>query len=300
MIDKRILEKIIFVVSFEGQQKNFHFDYPDGYEIVVPRKVKSNGTFVSHQIPHHFKRSFYEKNVGETRAMSEDDAVHYRLLLGQKEHHLELYPSHRFCSPGAIIEEHRTGNGEDKKRFLDELRIRRMRDRQCHYQGHVRNQPDISALSTCYGLVGYIKTKDSWYMIEPIEGHDFTKEIEHPHVVYKKDPKDIKTNEISSCINFEDFNRTINKREYNEFIKKRALNNNNKQHDGRPMRYTVELLVVLDITLLHQKFDVENYVLTMFNIAASLFHDISLGFDMDLAIVRIIRLEVEENEDFQE
>lgn len=85
--------------------------------------------------------------------MSEDDAVHYRLLLGQKEHHLELYPSHRFCSPGAIIEEHRTGNGDDKKRFLDDLRIRRMRDRQCHYQGRVRNHPDISALSTCYGLV---------------------------------------------------------------------------------------------------------------------------------------------------
>ncbi|KAF7381476.1 hypothetical protein HZH66_013870 [Vespula vulgaris] len=281
----------------QRQQNNFDLEYSDEYEIVVPRKVKSDGTFVSHQIPHHFKRSFYEKNVRENRAMSEDDAVHYRLLLGQKEHHLELYPSHRFCSPGAIIEEHRTGNGDDKKRFLDDLRIRRMRDRQCHYQGRVRNHPDISALSTCYGLVGYIKTKDSWYTIEPIEGYDFTKEIEHPHIVYRKNPKDIKINQASSCINLDNFNRTIKKREYKEVVRKRRLDNDSQQHKG-PMKYTVELLVVLDITLLrqHRDFDVENYVLTMFNMAASLFHDISLGFDMDLAIVRIIRLEVEEKE----
>lgn len=156
IIDKRKkkLKTLIYVVSFEGQQNNYDIDYPEGYKIVVPRKVKSDGTFVSHQIPHHFKRSFYERNLRESRATLEDDAVHYRVLLGEKEHHLELYPSHRFCSPGAIIEEHRTSISDDRREsFLDDLQIRRIRDGQCHYQVRVRNHPDISALSTCYGLV---------------------------------------------------------------------------------------------------------------------------------------------------
>ncbi|KAK2584349.1 hypothetical protein KPH14_006737 [Odynerus spinipes] len=226
--------------------------------------------------------------------MSEDDAVHYRLRLGQEEHHLELYPSHRLCGPAAVIEEHRSGKG-DGKDFLDNLKIRRMRDGLCHYQGRVRHQPGASALSTCYGLVGYIRTKYSWYTIEPVRGHDFTKEAEHPHIVYERNPKDVKADKEFLCHAIGDLNRTIAKRASNRQPRKRV--SKEKSHETS-RKYIIELLVVLDRALLryHQEFDVENYVLTLLNMAAGLFHDKSLNLEIDLAIVRIIRLEVEENE----
>ncbi|KMQ94664.1 a disintegrin and metalloproteinase with thrombospondin motifs 7 [Lasius niger] len=87
-----------------------------------------------------------------------------------------------------------------------------------------------------------------------------------------------------------------------KIIAKRALNPQKKalakSNDNKS--YTLELLVVLDKSLLdyykEMSFDVENYILTLFNMATGLFHDVSLGVHMQLTIVRIIRLEVEEND----
>lgn len=66
---------------------------------MVPRKVGSDGKFVSHQIPHHFKRSLYAAtDRGGSRI--EDDAVHYRLKIGEKDYHLELRPNPSLVAPG--------------------------------------------------------------------------------------------------------------------------------------------------------------------------------------------------------
>ncbi|XP_071564716.1 A disintegrin and metalloproteinase with thrombospondin motifs 12-like [Temnothorax nylanderi] len=172
------------------------------------------------------------------------------------------------------------------------MQLKRLRDMQCHYRARVRNQSEDSALSTCYGLVGYIKTKHAWYMIEPVAGHDFTKEMEQPHIVYKRSPDEYQTAAVRDLCN------VIG--ETSRIIAKRALNPQ-KRVPARSIEsrsYTLELLVVLDKSLLdyHREFDVENYILTLFNMAAGLFHDVSLGVHMQLTIVRIIRLEVEEDE----
>lgn len=76
------------------------------------------------------------------------DIVHYRLHIGQEEHHIELYPNYRLLGPSAIVEERR-----ESQDFLHNMRLKRLRDTQCHYRAHVRNQLENSALSTCYGLV---------------------------------------------------------------------------------------------------------------------------------------------------
>ena len=60
---------------------------------------------------------------------------------------------------GAVIEDHRAsrspkvGNDDD---FLKSVKLQKMRDTQCHYQGRVHGQSGNSALSTCYGLVSTI------------------------------------------------------------------------------------------------------------------------------------------------
>ncbi|XP_043259690.1 A disintegrin and metalloproteinase with thrombospondin motifs 12-like [Colletes gigas] len=266
-------------------------EFAGGYEIVVPRKVRSDGKFVSHQIPHHFKRSFY---AARTRTDTiPDDAVHYRLQIDDEEHHLELRPNHRLVAPGAVIEEHtepKSPTTEYNNDFLDNSKLQRMRDSQCHYQGRVHGQSENSALSTCYGLAGYIRTKRSWYTIEPVAGHDFTKEAEYPHVVYKKRPDESGTNVGILCNVTGSATKTIAKRAFS--TQKRHPPNNQDRS------YTLELLLVLDKPFLdyHQDFDVENYVLTLLNMAAGLLHDDSLGVLMELSIVRIIRMHVQDDE----
>ncbi|XP_029161313.1 A disintegrin and metalloproteinase with thrombospondin motifs 12-like [Nylanderia fulva] len=230
---------------------------PDEHELVIPRKVRSDGSFVSHQIPHHFECSFYRnRNISTS-----DGAVHYRLRIGHKEHHIELYPNYRLLGPAAIVEKH-----QGSQDFLNNMRLKRLRDTQCHYRARVRNELEDSALSTCYGLVGYIKTKHAWYMIEPVAGHDFTKEIEHPHIVYKRSPDDFQTTDMRNLCNvISNTSRIIAKRALNPPKKAHANSNENKS-------YTLELLVVLDKSLLDYykkpSFDVENYILTLFNMAS--------------------------------
>lgn len=112
--------------------------------------------------------------------------------------------------------------------------------------------------------VGYIKTKNAWYMIEPVAGHDFTKEVEHPHIVYKKSPDEHQTAAAQDLCN------VIGETSRN--IAKRALNPQNRipARSIENRSYTIELLVVLDKSLLdyHREFDVENYVLTLFNMVS--------------------------------
>lgn len=99
---------------------------------------------MSHQIPHHFECSFYRnRNISTC-----DDAVHYRLRIGHEEHHIELYPNYRLLGPGAIVEKR-----QESRDFLNNMRLKRLRDTQCHYRARVRNELKDSALSTCYGLV---------------------------------------------------------------------------------------------------------------------------------------------------
>lgn len=105
-------------------------------------------------------------------------------------------------------------------------------------------------------------------MIEPVAGHDFTKEVEQPHIVYKRSPDEYQTAAAQDFCNvMGETSRSIAKS-----IAKRALNPQ-KRVPARSIEdrsYTVELLVVLDKSLLdyHREFDVENYVLTLFNMVS--------------------------------
>jgi len=101
-------------------------------------------------------------------------------------------------------------------------------------------------------------------MIEPVAGHDITKEMEQPHIVYKRSPDEYQIDDMQNLCN------VIG--ETSRIIAKRALNPQ-KRVPARSINtrsYTLELLVVLDKSLLdyHRDFDVENYILTLFNMAS--------------------------------
>ncbi|KAL6256985.1 hypothetical protein P5V15_011921 [Pogonomyrmex californicus] len=95
-------------------------------------------------------------------------------------------------------------------------------------------------------------------------GYNFTRKTEQPHIVYKRNSDEYQT------ATTRDFCNVIGKT--SKIITKRALN----QQKGVPARsignrsYTLELLVVLDKSLLdyYKEFDIENYILTLFNMAS--------------------------------
>lgn len=104
-------------------------------------------------------------------------------------------------------------------------------------------------------------------MIQPVAGHDVTKKTKQPHVVYKRSPDEFQTErfERDVCNVLDDTSRNIVKQNpHSDPRDKVSARGNNSRS------YTLELLVVLDKSLLdyHRDYDVENYVLTLFNMVS--------------------------------
>jgi len=102
-------------------------------------------------------------------------------------------------------------------------------------------------------------------MIEPLAG-PVIKEMEHPHIVYKRSPDEYQDDAMQNlCSVIGETSKIVAKRALNPQKRMPARSIDNKS-------YTLELLVVLDKSLLdyykEREFDIENYILTLFNMAS--------------------------------
>ncbi|GJQ74295.1 hypothetical protein Trydic_g19191 [Trypoxylus dichotomus] len=250
-------------------------EHKGNLEVIIPRRVSRRGEFVTHFLSNTYKRS----NLNGIKRNSNDD-IHYIIPLHGTDHHVELRPNHQLISPGMIIENHGGKISERSARYANET--------QCHYTGFVRGDKDSKvAISTCHGLTGYVRTKRHYFFIEPLPGHTPDHISEHPHLVNFHSLQD---NFDVNCETSGDIADVIAKR------------TSRYQRQGEANKCIAELhietLVVIDHSMLsyHKEIDVENYVLTVFNMAHDLYHDASLGTNINLAIVRLIRLEQEDHE----
>ncbi|KAF5299313.1 hypothetical protein FQA39_LY02486 [Lamprigera yunnana] len=247
------------------------------YEVVIPRKVTDLGSFVSHQLLHHYKRDYYANR--DRSSMGPEDMVHYTIPIAGEEHHVQLVPNNGLVAPGMVVEVH------DGKEIADR-KIRRLRNAQCHYTGIVQGHDNsLVALSTCSGLTGYMRTKRGDFLIHPAEGHNEYSGKEHPHVIYSHDMEH--PIHESTCETGADLIHNLARRSVTS----------ERDESKNVTEYHIEAMVVIDKTMLdhHKEVDIESYVLTVFNMAHALYHDASLGTTINLAIVRLIRLEQEDN-----
>lgn len=101
-------------------------------------------------------------------------------------------------------------------------------------------------------------------MIEPVAGYDYQRNIEHPHIIYKRQPNEIDIIE-KLCNVTDNLSKSIKKRSM-QFNKSKQVDNN------KP--YILELLIVLGKSLLdhHKDFDIENYTLTLVNMVRSQYY----------------------------
>jgi len=111
------------------------------YQITIPSVIDSNGNFVSHVARKSPLNSRQEQQGDNTkRTSSDDELLHLEIPTSEgKKLQLRLSKNTNFTAPGLLIEE-----GDDVRQHnLD-----------CHYTGHIADQPNSAvSLSYCQGLV---------------------------------------------------------------------------------------------------------------------------------------------------
>ncbi|XP_071455802.1 A disintegrin and metalloproteinase with thrombospondin motifs 12-like [Hetaerina americana] len=301
------------------------------YEIVVPQKVNEDSSFLSYILPHyhekvHKEQSTTKQNGHSARKRSDKEhKVHYKVRIGGRENHLELLPNWNFISPNLILEV----RGRRESGNTNKVKIRQIgAEHNCHYNGLVRGQPNsFAALSLCDGLVGYIKTNENSYFIEPLKGEEPAANGEHLHVIFKRRTGHpgsetgtcgtsgfcvIMTEEVLPLLLLSMTHGQLKKLAlsddwegaWKERLTREALHHRESRNSsGTYKRSTsgqnfIETLVVADKKFIeyHKGSNIERYILTVMNMVSGFYHDSSIGNQIDVIIVRIMLMETEKEE----
>ncbi|XP_065060422.1 A disintegrin and metalloproteinase with thrombospondin motifs 7-like [Rhopilema esculentum] len=218
-----------------------------------------------------------------------DHPLYYKLKLhsNASEIHLKLVPSKNIVSPGFVVERQ---SGSIERQSVS-----------CLYQGKINGQDkSIVAISNCNGLQGMVLTDEGQdYLIEPIIGHLPTETEGNPHLVYRAD-------HVRKTRSIGDKNTPL------PCGTKRKRSGRSKRGAARPPALEkilrkaarrhrrsiskerfVETLVVVDKTMMsfYHGQNLEQYVLTVMNMVAALYHDASIGAAINIVVVRLFILD---------
>uniref|UniRef100_A0A671XWJ8 ADAM metallopeptidase with thrombospondin type 1 motif 14 n=1 Tax=Sparus aurata TaxID=8175 RepID=A0A671XWJ8_SPAAU len=222
------------------------------YGLIVPFSTDSHGRYISHVV----SAGSGSKGGGH---------LFFNVTVFGKELHLRLRANRRLVAPGAFV--------EWQEDFVEKAKERIHGD--CVFTGDVSDMPEASvAISNCDGLAGLIRTDNGEFFIEPLEKGQQDVEVKgRVHVVYR---------------------RSAIKREPGQ--RREDLHNEGSDGQMRKRRhakkddYNIEVLLAVDdsVVRFHGKEHVQNYVLTLMNIVDEIYHDESLGTNINIVLVRMI------------
>uniref|UniRef100_A0A8D0KQA3 ADAM metallopeptidase with thrombospondin type 1 motif 7 n=1 Tax=Strix occidentalis caurina TaxID=311401 RepID=A0A8D0KQA3_STROC len=246
-------------------------------DIVHPIKVDESGSFLSYDLSHRVLHRRSPSPRSKSLAFYE---LHYK---GQPlKFNLSL--NNNLLAPG-FVSERRYGG-------IATAKIQSHAYNSCHMIGEVRSRAlpgGLAALSTCDGLKGVFQLMNEDYFIEPVSTSFQEDGAAQPHRIYKRQAPEHGAEQGRSL----------------ERSEKRRERWEQKQHRKRRIRQRsiskekwVETLVVADTKMIeyHGSENIEKYVLTVMNMVAGLFHHASIGNPINIAIVRLILLEDEEED----
>uniref|UniRef100_A0A8C0EHC5 ADAM metallopeptidase with thrombospondin type 1 motif 7 n=1 Tax=Bubo bubo TaxID=30461 RepID=A0A8C0EHC5_BUBBB len=259
-----------------------------GSDIVHPIKVDESGSFLSYDLSHRVLHRRSPSRRSKSLAFYE---LHYK---GQPlKFNLSL--NNNLLAPG-FVSERRYGG-------IATAKIQSHAYNSCHMIGEVRSRAlpgGLAALSTCDGLKGVFQLMNEDYFIEPVSTSFQEDGAAQPHRIYKRQAPEHGA---------EQGRRPPAPRETcgvpPTLSEKRRERWEQKQHRKRRIRQRsiskekwVETLVVADTKMIeyHGSENIEKYVLTVMNMVAGLFHHASIGNPINIAIVRLILLEDEEED----
>ncbi|XP_005110846.3 A disintegrin and metalloproteinase with thrombospondin motifs 3 [Aplysia californica] len=146
-------------------------------------------------------------------------------------------------------------------------------DKQCFYVGYIVGQ-DASyvALSACDGLAGYIQTEDELVFVEPAARPSHDNKL--AHTLY--------TCEAKMRVPQPDF-----------YTESTAQHMHRRRRAARPPKY-LEVMVVVDHSLVNaigSRERTELYVMSLMNIANTVYQHKTLGVDIRVVVIKIVFLE---------
>ncbi|XP_066184157.1 A disintegrin and metalloproteinase with thrombospondin motifs 7 [Sylvia atricapilla] len=263
-----------------------------GSDIVHPIKVDESGAFLSYDLSH---RVLHRRSPASRSKLPAFYELQYR---GQPlKFNLSL--NRHLLAPG-FVSERRFGG-------IAGAKIQPRSSNSCHMLGEVRGralQAGLAALSTCDGLQGVFQLMNEDYFIEPVSGSPREEGAAQPHRIYKRQvPRD--RAEQGSGAPREPCGVTESQESLERSERRRERWEQRQPRRKRRLRQRsisrekwVETLVVADTKMVefHGSDNVEKYVLTVMNMVAGLFHHASIGNPINIAIVRLILLEHEEED----
>ncbi|NXS45123.1 ATS7 metalloproteinase, partial [Balaeniceps rex] len=262
-------------------------------DIVHPIKVDESGSFLSYDLSH---RALHRRSPSSRSKSLAFYELHYK---GQPlKFNLSL--NNNLLAPG-FVSERRYGG-------IANAKIQSHTYNSCHMIGEVRSRVlmgGLAALSTCDGLKGVFRLMNEDYFIEPVSTSFREDGAAQPHRIYKRQAPEHRAEQgrrppapRETC-GVQESQGSLERSE------KRRERWEQKQHRKRRIKQRsiskekwVETLVVADTKMIeyHGSENIEKYVLTVMNMVAGLFHHASIGNPINIAIVRLILLEDEEED----
>ncbi|KAK2876035.1 hypothetical protein Q8A67_020131 [Cirrhinus molitorella] len=257
------------------------------FGLIVPFTTDARGRFVSHVL------SAKASPTGRKRVPRGAPVTPHTALNGQqlffnvtvfgKELHLRLRANRRLVAPGAFVQWQEDFEEQAKERMLGD----------CVFTGDVTDMPRASvAISNCDGLAGLIRTDDEEFFIEPLEKGQQEVEVKgRVHVVYRrsaiKRDKDQRRDDLHNEVT--DFGIAELPNALNVLEEKLSETERKRRH-AKKDDYNIEVLLAVDdsVVRFHGKEHVQNYVLTLMNIVDEIYHDESLGTNINVVLVRMI------------
>uniref|UniRef100_A0A4X2L2Q6 ADAM metallopeptidase with thrombospondin type 1 motif 7 n=1 Tax=Vombatus ursinus TaxID=29139 RepID=A0A4X2L2Q6_VOMUR len=266
-----------YYYAIRNDEQTFPWGQPS-LDIVHPIRVDAGGSFLSYDLsPRLLRRRDLLSRAGSP--------TYYELLYQGRELRFNLSINSQLLAPGFVSETRYGGISHAKIRPYTHSYA-------CHLVGEVQDsrlEGGFAAISSCNGLKGVFQLSNEDYFIEPLDGIEPRAGVAQPHVVYKRQIPEHQ----------EDRNQGKSEKRRERWEQKQQQQRKRRlQQRSISKDKWVETLVVADTKMVeyHGWDHVENYVLTVMNMVAGLFHDPSIGNPIHISIVRLILLEKEEED----
>uniref|UniRef100_A0A672YPD7 ADAM metallopeptidase with thrombospondin type 1 motif, 14 n=1 Tax=Sphaeramia orbicularis TaxID=375764 RepID=A0A672YPD7_9TELE len=249
------------------------------YGLIVPFSTDSQGRYISHVVSAGTgtfgSRRRVARGAPQMPSVTSASAQHlfFNVTVFGKELHLRLRANRRLVAPGAQVEWQEDFQEKRKERIHGD----------CVFTGDVTDMPEASvAISNCDGLAGLIRTDNGEFFIEPLEKGQQDVEVKgRVHVVYRRSA--IKRETVAD-FGIADLPAAL------DLVEHKLSESERKRRHAKKDDYNIEVLLAVDdsVVRFHGKEHVQNYVLTLMNIVDEIYHDESLGTNINVVLVRMI------------
>ncbi|XP_056325580.1 A disintegrin and metalloproteinase with thrombospondin motifs 14 isoform X1 [Danio aesculapii] len=249
------------------------------FGLMVPSSTDARGRFVSHVLSASSSRT----RVRRDASITPPQQIFFNVTVFGKELHLRLRANRGLVGPGATIQLQEDFQEQSRERILGD----------CVFTGDVTHMRSAAvAISNCDGLAGLIRTDDEEFFIEPLEKGQQEVEVKgRVHVVYRrsaiKRDKDQRPDELHNEVTDFGIAELPNAL---SILEEKLSETERKRRHAKKDDYNIEVLLAVDdsVVRFHGKEHVQNYVLTLMNIVDEIYHDESLGTNINIVLVRMI------------